>query len=858
MKFRPGTVAIFLLGAAWVVAVFLFWFAGDSTKNPNFELDRYIKDYYFTLKRIESYEECSKIADQIQLIGLKRRDDLIRARGLSREAFAEIRYGKWGEGWEQLLEKADDLCGPNDSLARAELHLFRGFIKGNWQSKFDEGINEIREAIRIGLLLDADHLLVFANCYLAQLLIYKNEPELALESALTAYVIAKCYDSKELRYEAIYWAIHSASNLDRPELYVGLAKEMTKIDPSSLRAHRMLHAAGQPNRLEELVSPEIAQYESTALPVSKIEYQRMGNLYLAMAEIRRTQENLSEALEFLDKAISSFANAGSQTDVVASEFDRAYVKLLQGSHSEAIKELERLQSKCNGELSNLVSRKRIIEFFTAVDDQQNVLRFTGEIVDHQEKKIVSKMEDIIGRVNESWKLESSNREHQKRIQEQQFQANARSQMSTVFLAICAVVAAIAATRFWALKQNGVALERLVAQRTESLRVAMEDAELASRSKSEFLARANHEIRNPLHLISGYAELLIELGGFKDMETREYVSAIGHSCEHLDRLLENVMQICEIGEGAKVPVRRKFQLENIRLAIEGMFKESARSKNLALMVDVHAPAARELWGDDTILLQILINLVSNAIKYTDEGEVHVELSVTSETESKNPAVQCAVRDTGLGIDESYHDRLFDPFAKLPNSERGKGLGLHITKTLVELVEGNIRFESEPGVGTVFWLDFPVYKSAPVEELSAVYDAESFENLRFVVVDDKANIGALVVKQFEQLGHQVAGCDSMESTLRTVVEFEPHVVLVDLRMPAHDGFDVMQAIRAQDSQVLIVAMTGDVTTETWQRTIDAGFDGFLEKPFRKERLSRLIEELQIKKATRNWGVIEEQIS
>ncbi len=816
------------------------------------QIEQLCLDFDRQLQLEDGYSKCRAIADELTEIGTRTKDDSLQSRGLSRRAYIELYFGKWGEHWQSDLALAEKLCGESESLARAELLTFRGFIKGNWEHDFEQGITDIHESLRIGRQMNADSQLVLAHGFLSQLLVYINQQDRSQEAALMAYEIAKHSGHGHLIESALDYLLVSYSTPELSKHAVPYAKEMLETQPENLLAHKLLFQAGEKNRLIPLLEDRIQAFETNKNRTAMQTY-RLANLYSRMAYVKQRQGNSEQGFKYIELSKALYQASSSKLDSIAMTFYRAYHHAQNGDVQLANQAFAGLLAESNGKIPKSFNQLLLAEYYQKTGQPQKSIAALHVHFGNTDEAIAKRIKNQEHNVVNNWQQQLLDRSFRQRVDQQNQSASRRQLIFVLLFSLVGAISAVSATRYRALQVNNQELEALVNQRTQSLIQAVEEAELASKSKSEFLARANHEIRNPIHLISGYADLLREMENLQELERREYVEAIGNSCEHLSQLLANVMQICEIGEGIRPLSQNLFSVPDLGISIQSMYSESANSKGLNFQVLSHDAPACSFVGDDVLYRQVLMNLTSNAIKYTDAGNVDVDIYV-DDADNECPNLYCVVRDTGPGIAKQFHDRVFQPFAKLPFSERGKGLGLHITKSLVDLAGGRIWFESDSGLGSEFHVKFPITLATEYQLAVNESSREDYKQFKILVVDDKANVRRLVVRQLEQLGHLAFSAETLDETLDQILHQNPDFVFVDLRMPGNDGIDVLNSILQLQTNVLTVAMTGDVTAETRAKSQEVGFDAFLEKPFQQKRLRQVLGELFRKRATINRKKIE----
>jgi len=388
------------------------------------------------------------------------------------------------------------------------------------------------------------------------------------------------------------------------------------------------------------------------------------------------------------------------------------------------------------------------------------------------------------------------------------------------------------------------------QMSRDLQTALERAEQASRAKGDFLSHMSHELRTPLNAISGFAQILLQTPGSAS-ETAENLQAIRTSADHLVHLVGDVLDLSRMEHGNLVLAKVPFHpLDQARI-VQSILIHSAREKGLALELDIQTSFG---WieGDPVRWRQVLLNLGSNAIKYTPTGSVTIRLTWTR-TEMGKGLLGVEVQDSGPGIPVEQQAAIFRKFERLPEHETGPvsgaGLGLAIARDLAESMGGFLTLESRLGVGSTFRFEIPARSADPPQLPSS--DSWSLpwnpQGFRILLCEDNRLNVRLATQVLTRLGveHKVAtdGQEALE-----MLDREPFdAILLDLHMPRKNGFEVARILRRSEpphpmARIPILALTADVSEETLRRTREVGMDDFLAKPFHlpelEERLRKLL--------------------
>ncbi len=395
-----------------------------------------------------------------------------------------------------------------------------------------------------------------------------------------------------------------------------------------------------------------------------------------------------------------------------------------------------------------------------------------------------------------------------------------------------------------LRKHREHLEDLVKQRTEELAEATARAEAANRAKSTFLANMSHELRTPLNAVLGFSRLLKSDPGVTPRQ-QETLDIIVRSGEHLLNLINNVLDMAKIESGRVVLEESEVDLHRLLHEMQSLLGVGAVEKGLRFALERDPGLPRFVAVDAGKLRQVLLNLLGNAIKYTDSGGVKLRARLASIHGAEEAKVRFEVEDSGPGIAQEDCERIFFPFVQLGGqapAQAGTGLGLAICQQYVDLMGGQIGVTSNPGKGSVFYFEIPVRilpSAAERDELKyprILGLAEGQPRHRLLIVEDQPENRLLLRRLLEPLGFEFREAANGQEAVALFEQWHPDLIWMDIRMPVMDGLEAARRIRATKAgaNTKIVALTAHALEEEREPIMAAGCDDLVCKPIREQEL------------------------
>jgi signal transduction histidine kinase/CheY-like chemotaxis protein len=392
--------------------------------------------------------------------------------------------------------------------------------------------------------------------------------------------------------------------------------------------------------------------------------------------------------------------------------------------------------------------------------------------------------------------------------------------------------------------QNVRVNRLVARRTEELVVATRAAEAANQAKSVFLANMSHELRTPLTAILGYAQLLQRVPSLQP-EHQKHLETINSSSEQLLALINDVLEISRIEAKQVCLSVDSLDLHGLIGDLDDLFRRRAQAKGLQFEIVGVDDAPRYVVSDQNKLRQVLINLLANAVKFTDQGGVCLRVGCDAPGQNGQRVLRFEVEDTGVGIAGDELNKVFRYFEQTESGKRSKsgtGLGMAISRDYAHMMGGDITVESRVGDGSTFRFEIPIAEGAEPD----VTDRSTHRRFRTIapgrpiprilVAEDVEVSRTLLVRIIDEAGFEVRAATNGKEALEVFQHWNPHLIWMDVRMPLMDGLEATRFIKQSKAgqSTIIIALTAHALEEEKEKILAAGCDGFVRKPYRVDEI------------------------
>ena len=383
---------------------------------------------------------------------------------------------------------------------------------------------------------------------------------------------------------------------------------------------------------------------------------------------------------------------------------------------------------------------------------------------------------------------------------------------------------------------------------EQLKTEIEKSNLA---KTDFLSNMSHEIRSPMNAIVGFSDTILNNPTFDPESVRTDVEHIASSGNNLLDIINNILDISKIETGHEEKEEREYSVGSIVMELSSVIEARLANRPIKFETDVDSQIPRKVYGDATKLFQVLLNILTNSIKYTEVGKIR--LTATKEIKNNNVTLKFKISDTGYGIKKEDYDKLFEKFSRLSsattNEIEGTGLGLVITKKYVDLLGGKIWFESDYGVGTTFYVEVtqPIVDATPIGDIREIRDGDENEELldcsgkKALIVDDNELNLKVAKRILEEYKFTVETINNGKDCVYKIKDGEQYdMVFLDHMMPEMDGIEVVHILKKLEDYKIppIIALTANAITGARDMYLREGFDEYLSKPISRSELNQII--------------------
>lgn len=476
------------------------------------------------------------------------------------------------------------------------------------------------------------------------------------------------------------------------------------------------------------------------------------------------------------------------------------------------------------------------EIFYNIYNAQNKLRAANEAL-IQHMKYVKKSYDVekattVERLKLAYEIKEGEEKIETVEKEKKQQAKTIKYLQLLTLAIIFLVLSLLFIVYQLYKKKN------------ELTLAKEQAEQASQIKANFFSIITHELRTPLYAVIGLTDLLLKEKPRNDQE--EYLTSLKFSGSHLLALINNVLQINKI-DADKVEVESiSFDLDHLIHDIIDSLRKSIEDKGNTVTISIDENIPCRVKGDSLKISQILINLIGNAIKFTENGTIWVSANITAET-TDTLSLLFSVKDEGIGVSKKKQKLIFEDFSQesmqVNRKYGGTGLGLAIVKKLLALMGSDIQIESEPGKGARFYFNLTLEKDFAVPEKVEEEAYTKLKNLKILIVDDN-QINQLLTKKI--LEKKEVCCQITNNGFQAIKKIKEEyfdIVLMDIHMPEMDGYETTQKIREFNAEVPIIALTANTLEDTGEKIKQSGMNDYISKPFvTNEFYKKIIDTIQ----------------
>ncbi len=601
-----------------------------------------------------------------------------------------------------------------------------------------------------------------------------------------------------------------------------------------------------------------------AIPIltSQDDLNRLSYIYCNRGTALAKSGQLSQALQSQLTAYSYAKKMGNKIYIISALQEIAKIHGLQKNYPSAIKYLDSaytISMQLDAIEPQAVISKLLADNYAAVNDYKNAELWLRKLIVIKDSIAAQEKQSQLLSLQTQFEIEGKEKQNQllkaqNTLKEEE--ASKQRQLKNIFIigaALLLLLAVVLVNRYKIKQRAAKELE----EKNSIIEKEKQRAEKSEQFKSEFLANMSHEIRTPMNAVVGMTNLLLDEP--QSEKNLRYLHSIKNASDNLLIVINDVLDLSKMEAGKMQLEKIPFRLADIAAGIYDTFYLKAEEKNIKFIIDVDSNIPPFLIGDSARLTQILLNLAGNALKFTEKGSVIIRMKKGSEKAKTSSlcSIHFLIEDTGIGIEKEKLATVFESFTQAHTGETrkygGTGLGLTISKNLVELYGSQLAVESQPGAGSVFSFAIP-FETGTEEQLKEYYtekegySADDLFGIKVLLAEDNEDNQVVAVDTLKKLIEDVEidivnnGKEAIEKIRQHYANSYYDLILMDVQMPILDGFETTRQIRNNFSSPInnipIIALTASVIRSDLQKCIDAGMNSYIPKPFTKETLIKEI--------------------
>ncbi|MFT5334466.1 MAG: signal transduction histidine kinase/CheY-like chemotaxis protein [Halioglobus sp.] len=767
----------------------------------------------------------------------------------------------------QYAQQAVDLLSPSEqpwlfhkcNLARSYALSMSGFS--------EQGLRPTNDALAWAQANEHKELEVNAHNMKGELLLELYDYSGALESQLKAYAFQKAKadggSAKSKTAGSIAGIYYVRGNHELSIPYYEEALQYERSVGDRISASVLLYGLGGAHKGLGDLDTAARLYEESAL-LSKQAGDIQGEAYAVykLANISVQLERYPEAQSQLLEALGTFVRSENILSQIHIHISLVNLYLTTAKVDQAEYHLNTAKSLLVPDAMKL-ARPAVLEaetkFLAAVGRHEQAYELLAKTMVQQKKTLNQQSNEQLNQIRARYEIASAEQENrlleQKNLLQESELLNSTNSIKLLrsIIILSLLLSGAFVYLIYRSRMQEQALENKVKERTKELSFALERVREYDRAKSQFLANMSHEIRTPMNGIIGMVELLKKTP-LTDSQNR-FVGFISNSSSQLLILINDILDLSRIESGKLQLIPKRFDLFTLMDETVQFYSTEAKKKGLSIKFNDTTNLDNDLMGDEGRLRQVLINLLGNAIKFTEAGDISVTTSIAEETET-SVLVSCSISDTGIGIDNTSLETIFESFSQADASSTrvygGSGLGLAISRQLVELLGGGMFVESVPGGGSTFRFTVRLDKASgryaraeePIAALKVSMKVDKLAGAHVLLCEDNEINQEVTRLHLKHLGCHTDVVADGQAGLEHFENGGYDMILMDCQMPRMDGFEATQRIRKIESQrgnsarIPIIAITAFAMEGDRGRCINAGMDYYLSKPFTIEQLAQTL--------------------